>query len=66
MQIGINPGHLRAGLGQVELPLHGLCQGISVCADRIEFALQLLFIGDPLFEDRAPQDGKLQLSDIQP
>jgi hypothetical protein len=66
MQIGINLGHLRAGLGQVELPLHGFCQGIFMSADRIEFTLQLLFIGDPFLEDRPPQNGKLQLGDVQP
>ena len=66
MQIGVNPGHLRAGLGQVELPLHGFCQGIPVSADRIEFTLQLLFVGDPFLEDCPPQNGKLQLRDVQP
>jgi hypothetical protein len=66
MQIGINPGHLRAGLRQVELPLDGFRQGTPVSADRIEFTLQLLFIGDPFLEDRPPQNGKLQLGDVQP
>ena len=62
----IDPSHFLACLAQVELPAYWFGLSISVRTDRIKFALQLLFIGDPLFEDRAAQDCKLQLGDVEP
>jgi len=62
----IDPRHFCASLAQVELPPHGLCLRIPVRTDRIKFALQSLFIGDPLLEDRTDQDCELQFGDVQP
>ena len=62
--MGIDPRHFCASLAQVELPAHWLCLSIAVRTDRIKFALQPLFIGDPLLEDRATQDGELEFGDV--
>lgn len=62
MQVGISPGHLGAGLGQIELPLHEFSLGIPVSADRIEFTLQLLFICDRFLNTVNPRTANYRLA----